>query len=114
MESTRTADACGAWRVERLPCREERDSWRAEKAHLLRAEATIAGACHVEDIHKEIEVMTFAFEGEILHYANVPITEDRAAIDIARRYNSVHDGTIIEVVCVVLCIEANESRVRRT
>src|SRR5580658_309102 len=80
----------------------------AEEADGAGSEVQVVCAGDVEDVHEEVEVMTLAFQCEVLDDAQVEIAEGRLPKDVTRSHKSVEYSPVIPVVGVVLRVEADD------
>jgi hypothetical protein len=71
LDGARTAQVRHSWGEERLSCGKDWVRRVPEVTEAVGVEAKIFCSDDVEDIHEEIEVMAFAFEGEVLDEAQV-------------------------------------------
>ena len=102
------AEEAGVGREEGLGGGVEGELGRAVEGDLLGAEVAIGGGSEVEDVQVEVEVVALAFEGEVLDEAEVGVVEGRLAELVADGLDAVDEGAVVEVVGVVLGVEADE------
>ena len=85
----------------------------AEEAGTGGVEAQVAGSGKIEDVHEEIEMMAFSFEGKVLDDAEVEVREERLTAGVARGQRSVEDGAGVPVVGRVFRVEADDGCIGR-
>jgi hypothetical protein len=111
LDGARAAEAGYAGGEERLSGGEDGIRCVAIVAETVGVEAKIFCSDDIEDVHEEIKMMTFAFEGEVFDQAEVERGEGRLAHGVASGECSADGGAIVQVVGVVLRVEADDGRV---
>src|ERR1700733_9298530 len=76
-------------------------------------EVEIRGAGDVEDVHEQVEMMAFAGQCDVFDQSQIKVEKSRLPKPISPRNETINDRPVVEVVGVVLHVEADQWRERQ-